>query len=86
MYWFITVYGVTEKTKTEIYKINNEDTSSLEDDESYSDNKYNYNIPLEYDKNGCPKRNKRKPKQYKPSFSGGEYEEGVLHLQAEKFI
>ena len=55
MYWFITVYGVTEKTKTEIYKINNEDTSSLEDDESYSDNKYNYNIPLEYDKNGNPK-------------------------------
>ena len=76
-----------ETIKTEIDKINDEGTLSLEEDESDSDvegGKDGENIPLEYDNNGHPKRNRKKPKQYKSSFSGGNHEKGVLHFQVEK--
>ena len=44
-----------ETIKTKIDKINNEETSSLEEDESDPDNEEDENIPLEYDNNGRPK-------------------------------
>ena len=72
-----------EIIKTEKYKIINEQISSLEEEKSDSDDEDGDNIPLEYDKNVRPKK-KKETKGIQTNFSGKNYEEGVLNLQAEK--
>ena len=72
-----------EKIKTGRDNINNEETSSLEEYESDPDDEDNEKIPLEYDNNGRPKINKKKPKQYKPSFQGKHTKKGAAFPRRE---
>ena len=63
-----------EIIKTERDKINNEETSALEEDKSDSENEEDNNVPIKYANNGGPKRKTKKPQKYKPIFSGRNYE------------